>query len=101
MSFLLTCPNCGARGVYEFRYGGEHNPRPSALAQGAKWTDYLFVKKNTAGVQEEWWLHRHGCRRWFKARRDTVTNQVQATYWAGGTAGEPDQQAVQGTSVEP
>ena len=34
MSFLLPCPNCGKRSVYEFRFGGEvkQTPAPDAPA---------------------------------------------------------------------
>src|SRR5438105_4577778 len=28
MSFLIKCPHCGDRGVYEFRFGGEVKARP-------------------------------------------------------------------------
>ena len=28
MSFLLPCPNCGKRSVYEFQFGGEMRSRP-------------------------------------------------------------------------
>ena len=102
MSFLLACPNCGPRGVYEFRYGGEYNPRPNAPTSMEEWSSYLYLKTNVAGVQEEWWFHRMGCRHWFRARRDTVSNTVLETYWAPGAAkGEPEEQAVQGRSVEP
>ena len=101
MSFLLACPNCGPRGVYEFRYGGEYNPRPSEPGSPEEWASYLYLKRNVAGVQEEWWFHRMGCRRWFKARRDTVTNRVERTYWPAAPGGEPEEQAVQGGSVEP
>ena len=100
MSFLLPCPNCGPRGVYEFRYGGEANPRPAG-APSERWAEYLYLRTNAAGVQEEWWFHRMGCQRWFKARRDTARNAVERTYWARGGAGEPEEQAVQGQSVEP
>ena len=30
MSFLIPCPNCGKRSVYEFRFGGEVKTRPAA-----------------------------------------------------------------------
>jgi len=101
VSFLLPCPNCGPRGVYEFRYGGEVTPRPSPPQSPEQWAAYLYFKDNIAGVQEEWWFHRQGCRRWFRARRDTVSNTVLATYWAGPAGGEPEQQAAQGGGVQP
>ena len=102
MSFLLACPTCGPRGVYEFRYGGEYHPRPSVAAAAEEWSRYLYFKRNVAGVQEEWWFHRQGCRHWFRARRDTTSNTVLETFWAPGPArGEPEEQAAAGGSVEP
>lgn len=81
MSFLLPCPNCGRRSAYEFGYGGEYRPRPSSDASPEAWAHYLYARRNEAGVQQEWWFHRHGCGRWFLARRDTRTNTVLETAW--------------------
>lgn len=76
MSFLLTCPNCGERSVYEFRAGGEVRTRPAGSAATKEWARYLYMRKNVAGEQTEWWYHQLGCRRWFIAVRDTRTNTV-------------------------
>ena len=81
MAFLLACPNCGERGVYEFRFGGEVTPRPAPDAPQAEWTAYSYLRRNVAGEQREWWYHSFGCRRWFVAVRDTVTNEVRETSW--------------------
>ena len=81
MGFLLECPNCGKRDVYEFRFGGEVRKRPSPTATTEEWTRYIYMKENAAGVQKEWWFHRLGCRKWFVATRDTVTNSVLRTSW--------------------
>jgi sarcosine oxidase subunit delta len=70
MSFLLTCPNCGAREVNEFRYGGQ-------ILQAAKQGSQ--PASNLPEVQHERWYHRLGCRRWLVADRDVRTNEVQAT----------------------
>ena len=79
---LLDCPNCGPRNVSEFRHGGEVNPRPKepGAVSDEAWADYLFMRKNTLGVQTEWWYHRAGCGRWFLAERHTLTNEVLRTY---------------------
>jgi len=79
MSFLLRCPGCGARSVYEFRFGGEVKTRPAAGASDAEGLRYSYGQKNEAGVQKEWWYHRMGCRQWFFAVRNTVTNEVLET----------------------
>src|SRR5262245_58125951 len=70
MSFLLECPNCGPRDVYEFRFGGEYQRRPPPDAAGPAWAEYLFFRTNAAGVQTEWWYHRLGCKAWFLGVRD-------------------------------
>jgi heterotetrameric sarcosine oxidase delta subunit len=82
MSFLLSCPTCGERSVYEFRFGGEVRQRPPEAAFLHEWADYLYARKNEAGVQKEWWYHHLGCRTWFFAVRDTTTNTVLETFGA-------------------
>ena len=79
MSFLLPCPNCGARDVNEFAYQGEVTIRPKSSPQFQELTSYLYYRNNVAGVQREWWFHRDGCELWFQAERDTRTNEVLKT----------------------
>ena len=81
MSFLLPCPHCGPRSVYEFRFGGEVKQRPSPDAAAEDWIRYTYTKANAAGVQKEWWYHRSGCRRWLQALRNTVTNEVLESHF--------------------
>lgn len=81
MSFLLRCPQCGPRDVYEFRWGGEQSRRPAPGSSSAVWVDYLYFRDNAAGLQQEWWYHRAGCRRWLLALRDTRSNEVRETFW--------------------
>jgi heterotetrameric sarcosine oxidase delta subunit len=76
MSFLLPCPRCGPRSVYEFRFGGEVKDQPPSDASEAVWIDYRFNRTNIAGVQKEWWFHRFGCGQWIQALRNTVSNEV-------------------------
>jgi heterotetrameric sarcosine oxidase delta subunit len=83
MSFLLPCPNCGERSVYEFRFGGEIKQRPALDASVEEWADYRFNRVNAAGVQTEWWFHSSGCRQWLQAVRNTVSNEVLQTYFPG------------------
>jgi heterotetrameric sarcosine oxidase delta subunit len=87
MSFLLACPQCGPRDVYEFRWGGEQSRRPEPGSSREVWTGYLYLRRNEAGMQREWWYHRMGCRRWFLALRDTRTNEVASTFWPPAPAG--------------
>ena len=87
MSFLLPCPNCGKRSVYEFRFGGEVKPGPAANASPREWQDHRFNRVNTAGIQTEWWFHRSGCRQWLEAVRNTVSNEVLETFLPGEKRG--------------
>ncbi len=81
MSFLLRCPHCGDRSVYEFHFGGEVKQRPAPDAPQGEWLHYIYTKANEAGTQKEWWYHRTGCRQWLQARRNTVTNEVLDTFF--------------------
>src|ERR1700758_3618036 len=87
MSFLLPCPNCGPRSVYEFDFGGEYHERPSNNASEREWAQHVYFRANTNGVQTEWWYHRQGCKLWFLANRDTSTNEVHASFWPGDRKG--------------
>ena len=83
---LITCPYCGARPEIEFRCGGEaHIARPvdPAKVDDAACADFLFHRTNPKGLIAERWLHAHGCRRWFNALRDTVSDRILATYAMG------------------
>jgi heterotetrameric sarcosine oxidase delta subunit len=76
MSLTITCPICGKRNGYEFRFGGEEKgPRPDeAGLTPAAWSDYVHMNKSVAGIQQEWWFHRDGCGSWFTIYRNTTTN---------------------------
>ena len=75
MSFLIPCPNCGPRNIYEFRFGGEVKSRPDERTVSPEaWADYVYVSRNVCGVQQEWWYHTKGCECWFSLCRDTRTN---------------------------
>lgn len=76
MTFLLECPHCGPRDVYEFRFQGEVTRRPPSTPTRRELSAYVYFRRNPAGVQQEWWYHRTGCGLWFVAERDTRTNDV-------------------------
>ncbi len=84
--FLIDCPYCGPREQTEFRNGGEaHIARPAdpAALSDAEWADYVFMRDNPKGLLYERWVHIHGCRRWFNAARNTVTDRILAIYPIG------------------
>jgi len=84
MSLIITCPVCGKRDGYEFRFGGEERgQRPCAARLNSsksrdilprEWSDYVRLRSNVGSLQEEWWYHREGCGTWFTIQRDTLTN---------------------------
>ena len=75
---LVVCPWCGPRDEGEFHYGGQagvaYPEGPESLDDRA-WGEWLFVRDNPKGPFAERWMHRAGCRRWFRAVRDTVTHE--------------------------
>lgn len=80
---LIHCPWCGLRDESEFSFGGEADiirpPAPDSVDDAA-WGDYLFYRTNPKGWHREQWLHAHGCRRWFKAERHTVSYDIRRTW---------------------
>ena len=76
----ITCPNCGARPVEEFAFGGEMPHVPDRLTDpGERNLDYVWMFDNVAGPTVERWFHEAGCRRWQTAHRDTVSDTITDT----------------------
>jgi heterotetrameric sarcosine oxidase delta subunit len=83
---LIACPFCGPRNETEFRYGGEAHiayPDDPAALSDEEWGRYVFVRDNPKGPFAERWHHAEGCRRWFQAVRDTLTNEISRIYPMG------------------
>lgn len=81
--FLIECPWCGERDETEFSYGGEADisrPAEPFALDDKQWADYLFMRSNPRGAHRELWNHAQGCRRWFGARRDTVSYKIAASF---------------------
>ena len=76
MTISITCPICGKRSGYEFKFGGEERgPKPTWINPTPKqWCEYIHNRRNIDGVQKEWWYHKDGCGTWFTIYRDTLTN---------------------------
>jgi heterotetrameric sarcosine oxidase delta subunit len=94
MSFLLTCPHCGTREVTDFGFGGEVSSRPKARPTHRELNAYAYFRRNAAGLQREWWVHRSGCGAWFLAERDTTTNEV---LWTATVEDAPEASPTGGT----
>ena len=91
---LIPCPICGPRPETEFRYGGEaHVARPelpSAL-DDREWVEFLYHRSNPRGLHYERWRHFYGCGRFFNCVRDTVSDEIIATYKAGAPRPDPSE----------
>jgi sarcosine oxidase subunit delta len=78
----IKCPWCGERAEREFHYGGDakvSRPSISEAAPPQLWLEYIYLRDNPRGAHLEYWQHRSGCRRWFKAMRNTITNDFIVT----------------------
>lgn len=77
---IMTCPLNGPRNIAEFVCAGEVKAMPDPVGcSDEEWAGYLFLEANPAGLIVEWWLHAPTSY-WFIAKRDTVTEQIVATY---------------------
>jgi sarcosine oxidase subunit delta len=86
----ITCPYCGERDEIEFRYRGDaRRTRPTAGADLAAFTAYVFERDNPLGWHVEWWLHVGGCRRLLKLVRHTLSHEVAAVLTADDPAPAP------------
>jgi heterotetrameric sarcosine oxidase delta subunit len=75
----ITCPHCGARDVREFAYLGDadvQRPDPSTADAVERFTAYVYLRDNPAGVHRELWYHGSGCHTWLVVTRDTVTHAI-------------------------
>lgn len=83
--FRIDCPHCGPCDVTEFAYGPNATlTRPDDSTQPGDWVDYVYHRPNAKGPNDEFWHHVHGCRRWIRVRRDTLTHEILATAPATG-----------------
>ena len=83
---VIKSQNCGERDQTEFSCHGEaHIARPEnpETLTDEEWGEYLFIRSNKKGIHYERWTHDHGCRRWFNVMRDTVSDEILATYKMG------------------
>ncbi|AYG70868.1 MULTISPECIES: sarcosine oxidase subunit delta [unclassified Rhizobium] len=87
---IMICPLNGPRNITEFQCHGEvhHEVDPTSVSD-KEWSDYLWMSNNTAGVVREWWCHTPS-NYWFLAERNTVTDEILATFAvpADGPLGE-------------
>jgi sarcosine oxidase subunit delta len=80
---LLNCPMNGIRPLNEFIFGGECRDMPSPdTSSDLEWASYVHYRDNAPGIKKEWWYHSPSGT-WFIAERNTLTDEVLATYLYG------------------
>jgi len=77
---LLKCPINGTRPLSEFIFGGEWRDMPNPdTSSDLEWASYVHYRDNAPGIKKEWWYHSPSGT-WFIAERNTLTDEVLATY---------------------
>jgi sarcosine oxidase subunit delta len=75
----IDCPHCGSRPVDEFSvYGAAGHARPEGSTELSAWVDYVYKRRNSAGMHEELFHHVSGCRQWLSVTRDTRTHAISS-----------------------
>jgi methylglutamate dehydrogenase subunit B len=74
----INCPLCGDRDSREFHYRGSAKllNRPDGEAGEAAFHDYVYLRENTAGVNDDLWFHKNGCRSWLVVARNVTTHEI-------------------------
>ena len=77
---IMPCPLNGPRNIQEFICAGpvEAEPDPTRCTD-EEWAAFVWMEENRAGVVREWWCHA-ATSYWFIAERNTVTDEILATY---------------------
>ena len=77
---IMPCPLNGPRNIQEFICAGPVEPHPDPnRCSDDEWAEFVWLEENLAGVVREWWCHA-ATSYWFIAERNTVTDEILATY---------------------
>ena len=77
---IMPCPLNGPRNIQEFICAGPVEPHPDpSRCSDEEWAEFVWLEENLAGVVREWWCHA-ATSYWFIAERNTVTDEILATY---------------------
>ena len=77
---IMPCPLNGPRNIQEFVCAGPVEPHPDPnRCSDDEWAEYVWLEENVAGMVREWWCH-VATSYWFIAERNTVTDEILATY---------------------
>ena len=76
----IPCPYCGERDRREFTILGDADPvRPDGMnADAGAMYDYVYPRRNAAGLHREFWYHGAGCHAWLVVERDTLTHAIKS-----------------------
>jgi sarcosine oxidase subunit delta len=74
----IPCPHCGERDRREFTVLGDADPvRPDGMNADARaMYDYVYPRRNAAGLHREYWYHGAGCHVWLVVERNTLTHAI-------------------------
>jgi sarcosine oxidase subunit delta len=77
---IIDHPLLGPRDISEFIYLGDASllNRPKWDAEDAEpsFYEYLYLRKNVAGIHKELWFHQQGDRSWLVISRNTLTHEI-------------------------
>ena len=77
---IIEHPLLGPRDSSEFVYMGDasliNRPKWDEEESEDKFYEYLYLRKNIAGIHNELWFHQQGDRSWLVISRNTLTHEI-------------------------
>ena len=77
---IIEHPLLGPRDIHEFVYVGDASllKRPKWDSEDAEqiFYEYVYLRKNPAGIHQELWFHQQGDRSWLVVSRNTLTHEI-------------------------
>ena len=77
---IIEHPLLGPRDIQEFVYVGDasllNRPKWDSKDAEQKFYEYMYLRKNSAGIHQELWFHQQGDRSWLVVSRNTLTNEI-------------------------
>jgi sarcosine oxidase subunit delta len=91
---IIDHPLLGHRDISEFIYLGDASllNRPKWDAEDAEHSfyEYLYLRKNVAGVHKDLWFHQQGDRSCLVISRNTLTHQITKVDLVGNSSKNMD-----------
>ena len=77
---IIEHPLLGPRDSSEFVYLGDasliNRPKWDEEESEDRFFEYLYLRKNIAGIHNELWFHQQGDRSWLVISRNTLTHEI-------------------------